>query len=648
MRDRKLLLLFKSSTIEEVHKIIIRCRKILSGMSESVLSGTKKSACAENIDSSIWSVPEAYAHESEGVGSRKLKIKGSGVVNVEIYRQQYDHTVYKIMFFFSIFLAAYAYGLDNLVRFTFQYQAASKYKNRDLLKAVNCVKMVIGAGGQLAYARASDIFGRITLLIFAILFYVVGTIIQSQAKDISRFSAGACIYQVGVTGIQLLLEIIAMDFSDLNWRLLASFVPALPFVINIWISGFITEAVGERWAWGIGMWAFILPLACIPLGLCLLHMRYLAMKNARDRLQNEFKLYEDLTWREFLIDIFFWRLDLMGVILVCTVFGCILIPLALAGGINSQWGAVHIIVPEVVGWVVALPVFLLWEAKIAKHPLVSWDLIQDRGILAALAIAFFINFIWYLQGDYMFTVLLVAFDESVLSASRITSLYSFVCVITGVLLGFVIVKARRTKPFIVFGICCWFLAFGLLIYFCGNSGSTSGVIGSLCLLGFGSGFFTYTTQASVQAATKTHARMAVITALYLSIYSIGSAVGSSVSGAIWTKVLPKEVYKTMDASLAAKAYGSPTIFILDNAWGTPSRVGLVEAYRYVQKILCTVGLCFCIPLLIAALFLRNPRLTNTVSLETNDQTPNDGEGEKNDFFQKIKWHFTKSGSMLPR
>lgn len=613
---------------------------------DSVLSRTKTSPCVDDSVSSTWSLPEAYAHESECIGSRKLKIKGSGVVNIEIYRQQYNHVVYKVMFFSSIFLAAYAYGLDNLVRFTFQYQATSKYKNRDLLKAVNCIKMVIGAGGQLAFARASDIFGRITLLIFAILFYVVGTIIQSQAKNISRFAAGACIYQVGVTGIQLMLEVIAMDFSDLNWRLLASFVPALPFVINIWISGFITQAIGERWGWGIGMWAFILPLACIPLGLCLLHMRYLAMKNARDKLQNEFKLYEELTWRDFLIDIFFWRLDFMGLILVSIVFGCILIPLALAGGINSQWHAVHIILPEVIGWVVALPLFLFWEAKIAKHPLVSWDLIQDRGILAALSIAFLINFIWYLQGDYMFTVLLVAFDSSILSASRITSVYSFVCVITGTLLGFAIVKARRTKPFIVFGICCWFLSFGLLIYFCGNSGSTRGIVGSLCLLGFGSGFFTYTTQASVQAATKTHARMAVITALYLSIYSIGSAVGSSISGAIWTKVLPKEIYGTMDSSLAAKAYGSPTIFILDNAWGTPARAGLVEAYRYVQKILCTVGLCFCIPLLISALCLRNPRLPNSVSLENEKR--NDCDEKNDDFTHKIKRHFTKSGSVLPR
>lgn len=618
-------------------------------MSESVLAGKEyTNDKVGDTGSSTLSLPEAYAHESVGVGARNLNIKGSGVVNVEIYKQQYSPTIYKVALFFSIFIVAFVYGLDNLVRFTFQYQATSKYKNRSLLKTVNCIKTVMGAAGQLAFARASDIFGRVTVLIIAVLFYVVGTVIQSQSNDISRFAAGACVYQLGVTGVQLMLEIIAMDFSDLNWRLLASFVPALPFIINIWISGEITQSVGDRWTWGIGMWAFILPCACIPLGLCMLHMRYLALRNARDRLQNEFKMYQELSLRDFVTDVFFWRLDLMGLVLIFVVFGCILIPLSLAGGFKEQWRSASIIVTEVIGWVVALPLFLIWEAKFAKHPLLSWELIQDRGILAALIIAFFINFIWYLQGDYMFTVLLVALDESVLSATRITSMYSFVCVITGTILGFAIVKARRTKPFIVFGISCWFLAFGLLVHFCGNSSSSSGIIGALCLLGFGAGFFTYTTQASIQASTKTHARMAVVTALYLSIYSIGSAVGSAVSGAIWTNMLPKEVNKTMDPAIAYTAYESPMVFILDNPLGSAPRAGLVAAYRNVQNILCTVGLCFCVPLLIAALFLRNHKLTSTISLEHQDKKKIEQEEKKADLLFKLKQHFTRTNSSLPR
>jgi SIT family siderophore-iron:H+ symporter-like MFS transporter len=94
---------------------------------------------------------------------------------------------------------------------------------------------------------------------------------------------------------------------------------------------------------------------------------------------------------------------------------------------------------------------------------------------------------WYLQGDFLYTVLYVSFDESNLSATRITSLYSFVSVITGVILGLIVMKVRQLKPFIVAGTLLFMVAFGILIYFRGGvaDSSHSGVIGAQILLGIG-------------------------------------------------------------------------------------------------------------------------------------------------------------------
>lgn len=546
--------------------------------------------------------------------------KDAGVHNIEVFTAQYSHIGYRIMLFFSIFLISYAYGLDQMVRYTYQTLATSSYSQHSLLATVNCIIAVIAAPGQVCFARAADIFGRFTILIVAVIFYVMGTIIESQATNVSRFAAGACFYRLGVTGLMLMMEVIAMDFSNLNWRLLASFVPALPFIINTWISGNITEAVGSRWKWGIGMWAFILPLACIPLGFCMLHMRYLAHKNAKDQLRSEFKLFKTMSWYEYIVEVFFWRLDFLGLILICVTFGCILIPFTLAGGVHDKWKTAGIVVPEVIGWVVALPLYMLWESKYARHPLTPWNLVKDRGIFSALIIAFHINFVWYMQGDYMYTVLIVAVNETVKSATRITSLYSFVSVITGTLLGLVVAKVRRTKKFILFGISCWFVSFGLLVHYRGHSSSHSGIVGSLCLLGFGAGFFTYTTQASIQASTKHHENLAVITSLYLATYNIGSAVGAAVSGAIWTNVLPREISKRLsDQTLALEAYSSPFTFIVTYTWNTVERQAVVIAYRYTQKILCIVGLCFCAPLLFAAFLLRDHRLGDVIALEDLDE-----------------------------
>lgn len=75
----------------------------------------------------------------------------------------------------------------------------------------------------------------------------------------------------------------------------------------------------------------------------------------------------------------------------------------------------------VVGVVVCIPLFIVWESKYARSPLFPFALMRTRTVLGCLGIAFLLNACWYMQGDYLYTVLVVGANESVLSATRITS-----------------------------------------------------------------------------------------------------------------------------------------------------------------------------------------------------------------------------------
>lgn len=98
-------------------------------------------------------------------------------------------------------------------------------------------------------------------MLVSIVFYVIGTIVEATSHEVKAFSAGAVLYQVGYTMIILLVEVIIGDLTSLRSRLFFSFVPALPFVINTWVSGNITAAVltESTWQWGIGMFGIIYP-----------------------------------------------------------------------------------------------------------------------------------------------------------------------------------------------------------------------------------------------------------------------------------------------------------------------------------------------------------------------------------------------------
>lgn len=576
-----------------------------------------------------------------GAGDRKLSVPGVdasddgtlasiikkplGVRKIEVISAQYGFKG-KIAIFISIFLVSYAYGLSGSVRFPFQTEATNSYQNHSLLSTINVVLAVVACAAQPTIARLTDVFGRMEIFVVCIILYAVGTVIQSQAYDVQRYAGGSVIYQIGYTGVILDLQLIASDFSLLNWRLLATLIPATPFIINTWISGDITEDLTGKWSWGIGMWAIIVPVSAIPLLVCYIHMHILARRSGdMDQFKEEQTELRHLGFKNYMISLF-WQIDLIGVILMIAVLALILVPLTLAGGVETEWKKAKIIAPLVVGFV-CIPLFVIWELK-CKFPVVPFRLLKDRGVWAALLVGVFIDFVWYLQGDFMYTVLVVAVHQSVKSATRITSLYSFVSTITGSLLGLVIVKFRRLKPFIVFGTILWIVSMGMLIRFRGDNDSKAGIIGALCLMGFGAGFYTYPTQNSLQACVK-HEHMAVLTALYLAMYNIGTAFGGSVSGAMWTQLLPKELAKRMsnpeDAQLA---YSAPLTFIQTHTWGTPTRIEMVKSYRYIQKLLCIVGTCLCIPLIVFACLLRDPHLESVQSLENAEDSESEHTAKK--------------------
>ncbi|CAK7910001.1 siderophore iron transporter Arn1p [[Candida] anglica] len=585
---------------------------------------------------------------------RNSTSKSIGVRKAELMLKQYQHPGLKILVYFCIFIIGYAYSIDGSLRYTFQAYATASYGQHSLISTVGVIRAVAAAASQPTYARLCDRFGRIELFVVSILFYALGTVIESQAYDVQRFAGGAVLYQIGYSGVLLILQVMLADFSTLNWRFFCSILTTTPFIINSWVSGNILDSLYPKYSWNfcIGMWAFIFPLTCIPLLCCLFHMQSLAKKKDewKQILSDEKENHSEWTWEKTgtfiestkafifcqgrILKSLFWEIDAIGIMFIICIFGFILVPFTLASGVTDKWRQASTIAPLVVGFVL-IPFFIIWEKKYARFPVAPFELLKDRGVWAALIVGVMIDWVWYMPNDFMYTVLMVAMNQSQKAAMRITMLDSFVSVLVGPMTGLLIAKVRRTKGFIMFGVSMWCIALGLLLHFRGdNNGinsqtSVNGVIGALCVMGMGTGFFTYVTQTSIATCTN-HEHMAVVMALYMSSYNIGLAFGASISGAVWTNLMYKQIVKEMekagiDTALATFAYGSPIGaggFIQEYVWGTAERIPVVLAYAHVQKILCIVGLILVFPMLIATLFLRDHKLVSVQSLEKGSS----GEG----------------------
>ncbi|PHH66024.1 hypothetical protein CDD81_549 [Ophiocordyceps australis] len=525
----------------------------------------------------------------------------------------------RICIFAGVFLVAYVYGLDGTLRYAYQPLATASFNSHSLQATVNVIRGVVAAAAQPTAAKVADVFGRVELICLSALFYIVGTIIEATAHNISTFIGGNVIYQIGYTSIIFLVEIIIADITSTRTRLFFSYIPALPFIINTWVSGNVASSVlaSTSWRWGIGMWGIIFPVCALPLVLSLT----LASRRARHNgLAPSFhSVLHGRKPLEFAMELF-WLLDVVGLLLIIAALVMILVPLTIAGGFSSKWHSAGIIAPLVLG-LCCLPAFVLWELC-APHPLAPFSFMKQRAVWAPFGIALTLFFAYAIQSDYLFTVLQVAFDFSTTTATRITSLYSFCSVIVGTLLGLLVIHLRRLKVFVVAGTALYMVAFGLLIHFRGaNMGSPgrSGIIGAQVLLGIAGGLFPYATQAILQVGLL-HEHMAVMTGIFLATYNIGSALGNTVSGAIWTQLLPSRLEQRLagvNASLAGPAYENPfTSVVAAYPMGTPERTAVIDAYQSVQRILCIAGVVVCVPLICFALLLPNPRLNNDQSLAT--------------------------------
>ncbi|KAK4175779.1 putative siderophore iron transporter 1 [Triangularia setosa] len=521
-----------------------------------------------------------------------------------------------VFIFTSIFVIAFAYGLDGILRYTYQPYATASFSQHSLLATVNVLRSVIAAAAQPTSARIADIFGRVELVCLSVFFYVLGTVLEATSHNVQTFAAGALVYQIGYTMIVLLLEVIIADITSTRARLLFNYIPNIPFLILTWVSGNISQAVlgVTDWRWAIGMWCIIYPVCAVPLIVSLISLgRRAGRSSAMDGYIDPVR---SLPWGRFLSYIF-WRLDVVGILLMIAVFALLLVPVTIAGGFETSWTAPRVIAPLIVG-VITIPIFIVWQLY-APQPLVPFELMKDRAVWAALGIALMLNWAWYMQGDYLYSVLVVAFNFEIMTATRVSSFYTFFSVLSGTILGFVVYKVRRLKIFIVIGTCFFMAAFGLLIRYRGDAETSSraGVIGAQVVLGIAGGMFPYPAQASLQVALK-HENLAVMTGLYLATYNLGSAFGGAISGAIWTQVLPSELSWRLaefdNATLATSAYEDPFTFSTEYPVGTPERQALIDSYKYAQRLLTITGICLCVPLVAFAVALRNPKLNDNQTL----------------------------------
>ncbi|KAH9210765.1 major facilitator superfamily domain-containing protein [Leptodontidium sp. 2 PMI_412] len=532
----------------------------------------------------------------------------NGVKNMEAVAMTW--TKWGLIFaYMSIFLMAFLTSLEGQVVQSVAVFATSSFQTHSLISTVYVVQGVVNAVIKTPMAKVADVFGRLEAFSFSILLYVLGYIQMAVSTNVETFAAAQIFYSSGNTGLQILQQIFIADTSDLLNRALWSSLPDIPFLITVWMGSLIGNDILKTttWRWGYGIWCIILPVMFMPLALSLF-MNNRKAKKLGLTTESQFKGMKPFQVAKHL----WFELDLGGILLLSAAFALTLISLTIAAARQSSgWASGKIIAMLVIG-IICFIVFPFWESikKIAPHPLIPMHLLKSRTFCAGCGVGFFYFMAFYLSVQpYFYSYLIVVQGESVTSAGRITQTFSFSSTVSSIIISFFIKYTKYYKPYVVFGTCIYIMGIGLMIRYRTMGVSTATLVGTQIAVGVDGGMINVPAQLGVQASTD-HQHVAVATAVFLTCVELGGAVGSAISGAVWSKNIPAKLNLYLPD--ATKSNATVIYNNINNAviypMGSPTREAINRAYQETMHTLLIIAICVTVPIFLLSLVMKNYKL----------------------------------------
>nr|POE66228.1 siderophore iron transporter mirc [Quercus suber] len=199
---------------------------------------------------------------------------------------------------------------------------------------------------------------------------------------------------------------------------------------------------------------------------------------------------------------------------------------------------------------------------------------------------------------------------SVTEAGHIVQVFTFAATVTSILVSLAIKYTKRYRMFVTGGACIYLTGLVLMLFYRTQESSIKTIAFAQLLVGIGGGMSHGPAQLGVQASAS-HAEVAAATAGFLTLLEIGGAVGSAISGAIWSaNILPKlEAYlppESLDRAL--DIYGNVSMAATGWPMGSPTRDAINLAYQETMTKILIMAVIMATPCIFISFFMENYKL----------------------------------------
>lgn len=386
-------------------------------------------------------------------------------------------------------------------------------------------------------------------------------------------------------GVSYCLTVFISDTSALKNRALMLSFATSPYIITTWIGGPISQSVleGPGWRWGFGIFTIVVPIVVAPL--CILFLLNQQKAKKLGLLAPPSGPLTMSTVKKYCIEV-----DLIGIILLAGGMALFLLPFSLWSYQEDQWRSPMIICMIVFGGLLLIA-FALYEKFWAPVTFIPFNLLMDRTVFFAglmFIFEFFNSMVW---GSYFGSMLQVVWGLNVTEASYVSAIYRVGSCLWCLLVGFLIRWTGRFKWLVVyFAMPLMILGVGLMIKFRQPDVNIGYICMTQIFVAFAGGTVVVCGELAMMAPSD-HQHIAVILAILNLFCSIGSAIGSTVSAAIWTSEFPKALAKYVPADVSVAKVYSDINAQLSYPWGSTARNAIAHAYGDAQRYMLITSVC---------------------------------------------------------
>ncbi|KAK5112487.1 hypothetical protein LTR62_004244 [Meristemomyces frigidus] len=298
-----------------------------------------------------------------------------------------------------------------------------------------------------SWGKVSDIFGRKPMLLLANVIFMIGSLVAALSNSIGMLIAARAVQGIGGGGLVILVNIVIGDLFSLRNRGafygMVGAVWAIASSIGPIIGGAFTEKVSWRWCFYIN-----LPLDGLAFFILLF---FLDLKTPRTPIMEGLK-----------------AIDWLGSLLIVGATLMFLFGLQY-GGVTDPWASATVICLLVFG-VVTFGLFIFWEVRYAKYPVMPMALFKERSRLATLLVVFCHGFV-FISASYYLPLYFQAIRGATPLLSGVYLLPTALALaVTSIGTGVFIKKTGMFLPPIYGGMFFLTLGYGLFVDFDATSG----------------------------------------------------------------------------------------------------------------------------------------------------------------------------------